>query len=169
MNLTTQRLSLSKLSENDAVFIQKLVNSEGWLTFIGNRNINNQEAAITYIQKINASENFIYWTVKITETNEPIGIITYIKRDYLEHHDIGFAFLSNFNGKGFAFEASKKVLEYLINNKNLKYILATTIPENNSSIHLLKKLGLSHDKEIEIDKEILHVYKASKHNLKLTN
>jgi len=27
-----------------------------------------------------------------------------IKRDYLEHPDIGFAFLPEFTGKGFAFE-----------------------------------------------------------------
>jgi [ribosomal protein S5]-alanine N-acetyltransferase len=161
IKLTTDRLLLEPLVENDALFIQELVNTEGWIKFIGNRNVNNQEDAIAYIQKINGNEKLIYWTVKRKETNDSIGIITFIKRDYLEHNDIGFAFLPNFNGKGYAFEAAEKVLNFLKQDNNFATILATTIPENISSINLLKKLGLKFDKAIEIENETLHVYKSS--------
>ena len=159
MKFTTDRLLIEPLSENDTDFILELVNTDGWLKFIGSRNINSKTDAIAYIQKINGNQNITYWTVKLIKTKVSIGIITFIKRDYLEYNDIGFAFLSKFSKKGFAFEATQKVLESLIENKKITNILATTIPENINSITLLEKLGFYFDKKIEIDNEILHIYK----------
>jgi [ribosomal protein S5]-alanine N-acetyltransferase len=167
VTLFTDRLLIEPLSESDNVFILELVNTDGWIKFIGNRNITSAADAIAYIQKINENQNVTYWTAKLRETNEPTGIITFIKRDYLEHNDIGFAFLPNFNNKGYAFEATQKVLHFLTQNNSFTYILATTIPENISSISLLKKLGLEFDKIIERENEILHVYKSAAHKLKI--
>jgi [ribosomal protein S5]-alanine N-acetyltransferase len=167
VKLVTDRLLINPLAENDNAFILELVNTDGWIKNIGNRNVNTQTEAIAYIKKINGNENVAYWTVKLKETNEAIGIITFIKRDYLEHNDIGFAFLPNFNNKGYAFEATQEVLLFLTQNNNFTHILATTIPENISSINLLKKLGLEFDKVIEIENEILHIYKTSSNKLKI--
>ena len=88
-------------------------------------------------------------------------MVTFIQRDYLEHPDIGFAFLPQFSGNGYAFEATKTVLEALIEQENLSHILATTIPENVRSILLLKKIGLDFEREILVAEETLHVYGAS--------
>jgi [ribosomal protein S5]-alanine N-acetyltransferase len=161
IDLKTERLHLQPLNESDANFIQELVNTEGWLKFIGNRNVNNQSDAIAYIHKINANENVSYWVVNPIENKQPIGIVTLIKRDYLDNHDIGFAFLPNAQSKGYAFEAAQSVLEYLESNKYLDKILATTIPKNTSSIKLLNKLGLNFEKEINVAGEVLHVYHAN--------
>ncbi|MEQ1553250.1 MAG: GNAT family N-acetyltransferase [Ferruginibacter sp.] len=167
MKFTTNRLLIEPLSDNDTDFILELVNTDGWLKFIGSRNINTKTDAVAYIQKINENQNITYWTVKLKETKGSIGIITFIKRDYLEYNDIGFAFLPKFSKKGFAFEATQKVLESLIENKKITNILATTIPENSNSIKLLEKLGFNFDKKIDIDKEILHIYKNATYKKKL--
>src|SRR4051812_22526754 len=99
MRLITERLSLNLVDTGDHAFIYRLVNSEGWLKFIGNRNVNSEEDAIPYIQRIQDTPNLKYWVVKITSTGEAIGIISFIKRDYLDHFDIGFAFLPEHMGK----------------------------------------------------------------------
>src|SRR5215218_9705823 len=91
--LITERLLIIPLATSDDSFILELVNTEGWISFIGNRNITSQVEAKAYIQKILENSNCSYWVVKLKEQQQSIGIITYIKRDYLEHHDIGFAFL----------------------------------------------------------------------------
>ena len=117
---TTKRLLLDPLSINDKDFILELVNTDGWKSFIGNRNINSQSVAAAYIQKIIENPDTNYWTVKIKETKIPIGIITFIKRDYLEHHDIGFAFLPEYFNKGYAFEAANAVLKYLLKTGNIR-------------------------------------------------
>ena len=158
--MTTERLLINPLTLSDDNFILKLVNTEGWLKFIGNRNVNSQQEARTYIQKILESKNIKYWIASVRETQTPVGIVTFIKRDYLDYPDIGFAFLPEFSGNGYAFEAAGVVLKNLIQEQSLVRILATTIPENTSSIKLLKKFGFEFEKEIQVEKEKLHVYGA---------
>ena len=159
--IKTQRLILKPLNLNDDQFILELLNTEGWIKFIGNRNIASQEDSKDYIQKILDNENIFYWTVQGKDSHENIGLVTFIKRDYLSHHDIGFAFLPGFQKMGYAYEATMAVLDKLISELNLSHILATTVPGNITSIKLLQKIGLVFEKEIEVEKEKLQVYGMS--------
>lgn len=154
----TSRLKLTPLSGEDAGFIQELVNTEGWLRFIGNRNIHSKVDAEAYIQRILDHPDIQYWVVRPLPEENPAGIITFIKRDYLEHHDIGFAFLPTFSGHGYAQEATEAVLDHLTRVHGLRHILATTLPDNTRSIRLLEKLGLRFQKAIEVNNEALWVY-----------
>lgn len=163
--LITERLLIKSLTIMDDDFVLELVNTEGWIKFIGNRSITTIAEARSYIQKILTSKNISYWVVKLKAGQQSIGIVTYIKRDYLEHHDIGFAFLPNFSKNGYAYEAAKSVLHKLIHEQNLSHILATTIPENINSIKLLNKIGLVFEKEIKVSHQKLHVYGALTANL----
>ncbi len=162
--LLTARLLIKPLTITDYNFIFELVNTEGWIKFIGNRNIKSQVEAAAYIQNILGNKNVSYWVVKLKDKQDKIGIVTYIKRAYLEHPDIGFAFLPNFCKKGYAYEATNAVLNQIIREGNLSHIFATTVPENISSIKLLKRIGLVFEREIEVEKERLHVYGASTDN-----
>ena len=158
-DLLTQRLNISPLDSVHSAFIFELVNSFGWKEFIGERNVNSIQDAEIYIHNILANDNIEYKVVSITTENTPIGIVTFIKRDYLDHHDFGFAFLPQYSGQGYAHEASK----YLLNLYKSKHpiILATTKTTNNKSIQLLEKLGFIYSHDIQHDKESdpLLVYK----------
>ncbi|KAA5533419.1 GNAT family N-acetyltransferase [Taibaiella lutea] len=162
-NLNTSRLSLQTLTAEDAAFILELVNTPGWLQFIGDRNVKDESNALAYIQKILDNPNVTYWVVKSNVNKTSIGIITFMKRNYLEHHDIGFAFLPQYNGQGFAFEAAEIVLNYVLEKHHC--ILATTLQENRSSIRLLERLGFTFKKMIQRDEEQLMVYKTQKKKL----
>ncbi|MEO5967564.1 MAG: hypothetical protein ABIP68_07100 [Ferruginibacter sp.] len=63
--LFTERLLIEELSYTDNKFILELVNSEGWLNFIGNRNINSEPEAYKYIQKIIDNPNVEYFVIKL--------------------------------------------------------------------------------------------------------
>lgn len=154
----TSRLGLTPLGIGDASFIQELVNTEGWLRHIGNRNIHSQAEAEAYIQRILEHPDIQYWVARPMPEECPAGIITFIKRDYLDHPDIGFAFLPAFSGHGYALEAASGVLDFLTSHHGLNQILATTLPENTRSIRLLEKLGLCFEKAIEVNGETLWVY-----------
>ncbi|GAB2816988.1 GNAT family N-acetyltransferase [Ferruginibacter profundus] len=156
--ITTQRLTLQTLTENDFEFIEAIVNTKGWIEFIGDRNVHSKEDAIAYIKKVNATKNLTYWVVRVTATNIPIGIVSFIKRTYLDHFDIGFAFLPEYNGQGYAYEAAKEVLSIAAKDPAYHPVLATTIPHNVKSIQLLTKLGLHFEKEILVEQEKLLVY-----------
>jgi [ribosomal protein S5]-alanine N-acetyltransferase len=153
---TTPRLVLTELTLDDSEFILELVNSPGWLQFIGDRNVRSKEEAINYVQKIMANPSIKYWVVKIKESGIRVGIITFIKRVELDYPDIGFAFLSRFSKQGYAREATEAVLRDV--NKEHACLLAITMKENTSSIRLLERLDFHFDREIIKEEETLQVY-----------
>lgn len=161
---TTQRLELHELTTDDHEFILELVNSPEWLKFISDGNSKTNEQVTEYIKKIIDNPNYTYWVVRLQDGRQPIGVITFMKRDYLEHYDIGFAFLSRFAKQGYAFEATAAVLHEVSSNLTDTHILAVTIPENTSSIRLLEKLGFSYDRELIRDAEKLLLYSALANN-----
>lgn len=155
---TTHRLMIDPLQIGDQEFIRTLVNTEGWVKFIGQRNVHTSEDAIAYTQKIITSPNLHYWVVKTRSAKNAIGVVTLIKRDYLERHDIGFAFLPEFSGKGYAFEAAHALLTWTSQFPEYNPMLATTLPENANSIKLLTKLGFRFTNEIQMGNETLQVF-----------
>lgn len=48
--LETERLTLRQFTPGDAKFIIQLLNSPGWLEFIGDRNVKTDEQAVDYLQ-----------------------------------------------------------------------------------------------------------------------
>jgi len=158
----TQRLCVRDVTIEDAAFILELFNSPGWLQFIGDRQIHTLSDAEKYIQGIQIKTNVKYYVVQHLEQNLSIGLITLIKREYLEHPDLGFAFLPQFTGHGFALEASSLMLTYIQNV--FSEVFAITIPENKSSIKLLGKLGFHFVGNVPQQEEVLHLFRFVSRN-----
>lgn len=55
--------------------------------------------------------------------------------------EIGFTLSKDYQGKGFATEALKEIIDYLFNQLNKHRIIASIDPRNNKSIKLLERLG----------------------------
>ena len=146
---TTKRLKLDRLNLNDTAFIFELLNTEGWIKFIGDRNIGSMEDSENYIEKTLKNPDIIYWVVKTIDEKDSMGIISFVKRENLEYRDIGFAFLPFFSKRGYAFEAAEIVLKDLLQDPDNKIILATIKAENIDSVKLIEKLGFQFDHEIE--------------------
>lgn len=145
--LETQRLGLREFTRDDAVFIVELLNTPRWLQFIGDRNIKTEEQAIIYLEngpiKSYKQNGFGLWMVELKGAKTAIGMCGIIKRESLEHPDIGFAFLPQYFGQGYAFEVASATLSYAREKLGIEKILAITIPGNENSIRLLEKIGLS--------------------------
>jgi [ribosomal protein S5]-alanine N-acetyltransferase len=156
--LNTERLRISALEEADAPFIYQLLNSEGWLTFIGNRNIDNLAAAENYVARVYEKGPINYWKVVRKEDGVRLGIMTLLKKDYLDYYDIGFAFLPEYNGQGYALEASKALLNHAKDTLQFEIVTAVVLESNGKSIHLLTKLGFTFQHLIVQDEEELLVY-----------
>jgi [ribosomal protein S5]-alanine N-acetyltransferase len=158
----SERLQLYPLTIEDAAFLFELVNTDEWVQFIGQRDVKNLDDAAAYIRKILDNVNVSYLVIHLKETQTPIGIITLIKRDYLDAHDIGFAMLPVYAGKGYAYEAAKQVLDEEITSGRHHTIAAITMSSNERSINLLKKLGLHFEKQVEESGEELLVFSTVK-------
>jgi RimJ/RimL family protein N-acetyltransferase len=158
----TERLIISKFTVEDAPFFLELVNSPHWIKYIGDRNIKTllqaEQGIINGHIKSYETHGFGFYKLTLKETNKFIGTVGLIKRDTLEHVDIGFAFLPEYEGYGYGFESSKAILKLAKDEFKLKTILAITLSTNKPSIKLLEKLGLSFQKMVkpfEDDKELM--------------
>src|SRR5205085_1293630 len=145
--LETERLILRWLSAEDAAFILELVNDPAWLQFIGDRGVRTLEDARDYILAgpvaMYHREGFGLYLVELKQSATSIGICGLIKRVGLEDIDIGFAFLPAFRGQSYAYESASAVMLYAQDTVGLNRFVAITAPDNQHSITLLTKLGLS--------------------------
>ncbi|MBC8504128.1 MAG: GNAT family N-acetyltransferase [Chloroflexi bacterium] len=151
--IETNRTTIRKISLADAPFIFELVNSTAWIRFIGNRNINNLEAAKQYLRngflKYETHPGFSYYLAQ-TKDETPMGICGFLKKPYLEYVDFGFAFIEKYHRQGYGYEVGHAVLAYGIEMYNFKTLDAVTHPDNLPSIGLLEKLGFQQTDFIDI-------------------
>lgn len=146
----TRRLVIREFTLDDAPFMLEMLNTPGWLEFIGDRNVHSVEDAANYLKNGNLksyAENGVgFYAVILKKTGAIIGTSGLIKRPFLEHLDVGFAFLPQFFCKGYALEASEAVMDFAKNYLHKTTILAFANKDNFSSIRLLGKLGVRPDK-----------------------
>lgn len=152
--LETDRLRLRHLSPDDAGFILELVNEPAWLRFIGDRGIRTLDDAQNYIRngpmESYSRFGFGLYLVGLKADGSPLGICGLIKRETLPDVDLGFAFLPNFWGQGYATEAASAALVFAQNTLGLKRIVAITHPDNDRSVRVLEKLGLRFERMIQL-------------------
>jgi len=162
--LETERTILREVTRGDAEFVLDLLNQPSFIKFIGDRNVRTIAEARDYIESRFTESykkfGFGMWAVELKENNAPIGICGFVKRDSLPDADIGFAFLPQYERKGYAFESAVAVMKYGRNILQLKRVLAITSKDNESSGRLLGKLNFKFERLIVLpgDDEELNLF-----------
>ena len=148
----TERLHLRELSADDAAFIMELVNEPAWLRFIGDRNVHSLDDARGYIEKgpiVSYGRNgFGLWAVELSASGEPIGMCGLVRRQALEHVDLGFALLSRHGGHGYARESAAAAVERARDDFHLRKLVAITDLDNVPSQKVLTSVGFRYDRLI---------------------
>ena len=141
--LKTTHLNLGPFTHDDAPFILRLLNEPSFLQHIGDKGVRDLEGAKGYLTNgpmaSYARHGHGLMAVVLKETGEPIGMCGLLKRDNLDHPDLGYAFLPEFWSKGYALEAARAVLE----DAKRERVLAIVSQGNAASIRLLEKLGFA--------------------------
>jgi len=144
--IDTKRLTLRPATVDDASFYLRLVNEPSFLENIGDKGVRDIEGARAALLAgpiaMQAQLGYSLWMVIRKEDGASIGMCGLIKRDSLPEVDIGYAYLPQFWGKGYAYEAAAAVKAYARETLRMPCLMAITNPENASSIGLLLKLGL---------------------------
>lgn len=144
--IETYRLHLRPFTLDDAPFILSLLNEPSFLQHIGDKGVRDLEGAKGYLTNgpmaSYARHGHGLMAVVLKETGEPIGMCGLLKRDNLDHPDLGYAFVPEFWSKGYALEAARAVLE----EAKFGRVLAIVSQGNAASIRLLEKLGFTFEK-----------------------
>lgn len=142
----TERLIIRHFELSDTDYILKQLNEPSFILNIADKNVRSSTDAKNYL--INgpvASYNKVGFGLNMVihkESGAKIGMCGLVTRDELDHPDLGYAFLPEFWGQGYALEASKAILDDA-KARGLTSVLGVTLPENQPSNRLLIKLGFS--------------------------
>lgn len=153
--LQTPRLSIRELRLDDAPFIVELLNEPDFLRYIGDRGVRDLEGARAYLQggplASYAEHGHGLWLVQLRDNGAPIGICGLLRRQTLDAPDIGFAYLADYRGQGYGYEAARAVLDHGRDALGMERVVAITQPDNTASIGLLSKLGLRREGTVRLD------------------
>ena len=155
--IASSRLILREMIATDASFILELINDGDFYRYIGDRGIRTLEQAQEYIQQGPAVSYARYghglYLVERKEDGVSLGICGLIKRDTLEQVDIGYAFLPQYRGQGYAIEAAQAALVDGKNRLGIGQVVAIVTPGNERSIGLLAKLGLVRSRLVKLSED----------------
>ena len=154
IELNTERLLVRGFDTNDAEFILELLNQPSFIQFIGDKGVRSVDDARNYITtgpiESYQRHGFGLYLVELKDRKVPIGMCGVLKRESLPDPDLGFAFLPEYWGKGYAFEAASAALDQARDFFKLARILAITNPDNDASIKLLAKLGFQFERVMKL-------------------
>lgn len=154
MTLVTDRLIVRPFTFDDCDFIINLLNQASFIRYIADKNVRNTDDAKQYLLAgpMASYDKFGFGLsmVMLKSTNTPIGMCGLLKRDELNHPDLGYAFLTEYCGAGYALESAKSVLAAGVEKYNLSTVLAVTLPDNARSNHLLQQADFNQNGTIPL-------------------
>lgn len=164
--IESERLVIKKFQLSDDEFIYRLLNTDAWIKNIGDKNIKTLDDARNYLTtgpiKSYDENGYGGWLVQSKLTRESVGLCGFFKRDYLDAPDIGYAFLPEFWGNGYAGEASIACIDYAFQSLSFQKIYGICGPNNKSSIAVLEKSGLVFVKNFDDNNKLTSLYEKFK-------
>jgi ribosomal-protein-alanine N-acetyltransferase len=148
----TDRVRLRPLRESDAPFLLELLNEPDWLRYIGDRGVRTVGDAENYVRTgplaMYERHGFGLWALEAKAEGdgafETAGICGLLKRDTLDHADIGFAMLARHRRRGLTLEAANLTMDFA-RRQGMKRVLAITSLDNEASGRLLERLGFRYE------------------------
>ena len=159
--VTGEKIFLRKANLNDAGFLLRLLNQKSFIDNIRDKGIKTQKQAEEHIEQAYLIPYQIGtpapYVVAELSSNTSIGVCGLYQRPFFNIPDLGYAFLDDFTGKGYASEAAKLLMQYVKSEGNHPKLSAITLESNAASISLLNKVGFSRIGKIIIDNDLTPV------------
>ena len=143
--ITTERLVLRRMSEDDAAEMFFLRSDEQVMKYIDRPRAQSVDDGLKFIRMINEAllnNEYINWAITLQGENRLIGNICFwrIEREHFRA-EIGYVLHPAHQGKGIMNEAVTAVLDYGFKEMKLHSVEANVNPENGASIKLLERIG----------------------------
>lgn len=162
LDIKTDRLSFELIGLNDADFLLELHNSKPWQENIGDRGLRTIEDTANYIRDsyLPLYEQGLGPYKLVLESGDIVGTCGLYQRENLDHPDLGYALLPAYFKKGYALEATQAFIEEVRKDEKHKKLLAVTLPTNQPSVNLLRRLGFSLEGPFQLpdDEDVLHLF-----------
>ena len=148
--LKTERLILRQWKQEDLPLFAKMNGDGRVMEFFPS--VLSEKESNSLAEKIQhelQEKNYGLWAVEVIDGPSFIGFVGLHYQDFTAPFtpciEIGWRLGYEYQGKGYAFEAAKKVIQYAFNTLKLKEIVSFTTPNNKRSWGLMEKLGMNHN------------------------
>ncbi|MBE6844144.1 MAG: GNAT family N-acetyltransferase [Ruminococcus sp.] len=152
---TTKRLTIRKFAAEDFEDLAEILTDKE-VTYFEPYETFTKEACVQ--EAINFSNSDEFFAVVLD--NKVIGKIYFSDRKY-GCYEIGYTFNGSYQGKGYACESVKGMMEYAFSELSVRRIIAQINTRNTKSVKLAERLGMRKEaehKEIYPSKENENVY-----------
>lgn len=152
--LETERLVVRELALSDMDALFELYSYEGMTDYMEGLYPYEEEYEYqkAYIANMYRFFGYGMWLVFEKETGKLVGRAGVEHREELEGEpELGYAIGTPWQGKGYATEVCRGILQYAREELGFEEICSLVEPENIVSIHLLEKLDFFHAEDLTID------------------
>lgn len=171
--IETERLLLRELLSTDDTGLFELESNPNVHKYVGKKpitHIDESRAYIKFVQQQYEDHGTGRWAVVLKETNTFIGwsgikFITESINNHKDFYEIGYRFIEEHWGKGYATEAGKAFMDYAFNEMKVEAIYAYADAGNSGSRSILEKLGLKYVNSFMLDGEQEVWYELKNPNL----
>lgn len=151
--LETKRCFIRELNVDDAPYLFQLNMHPDILKFTTDPPFTSENEAAEFIKNYDAylKTGFGRWAVLNKQTGEFLGWcgLKFIPEE--NEVDIGYRFLPEHWGKGYAVETATACCKWGVEKKGLKRIVARIHKENFRSIRVAEKMKMKYEKDLEYD------------------
>lgn len=134
----TDRLVLRSFSERDAEGLFRYLSRKQVNCFASDR-IETMDQAMKVVEERQRTDKFI--AVCLKETDELIGDL-FLQKDEPDTYSVGWNFNADYQGKGYALESAKALLDYLFKDRGARRIYAYVEEDNIRSQKVCERLGM---------------------------
>ena len=157
IELETERLILRKLNLEDAnEAFNSWTNDENvskYVTWNASKTPEDTKEWLKGVEKEYEANINYEWGIVLKETNELIGSLgMYVKEEFENRYEIGYAISKKYWGKGYTTEASRCVMDYLINQEGIKKFIGRHAKLNGASGAVMQKAGFRYIKDSWVEK-----------------
>ncbi|MGD2168756.1 MAG: GNAT family N-acetyltransferase [Chlamydiota bacterium] len=155
-SLLTKRLLLRQWKESDLSLFAN-INSDRRVMeyFPSTLSKKESDSLAEKIQKELKEKEYGFWAIEVIGVAPFIGFVGLHYPDFQASFtpciEIGWRLAYEHWGKGYAFEAASKVIDYAFNTLNLQELVSFTTVKNKRSRKLMEKLGMTHNPSDDFD------------------
>ena len=148
--ITTDRLTLRPLVDGDQVGLMKIFSDPIAMEFYGaTKDLEEANQWVAKTERLYQEKKIGFFTCQLKDTHTFVGICGLLEQKDVDGRDeieVGYLFVREYWGKGYATEAAKTCMEYGFNALGFSRIISLIDPKNTASIRVAEKNGLNREK-----------------------
>lgn len=137
-NIISDRLIIRRFVKEDWQDLYEYLSDKDVVKFEPYGTFSKEEAIK---EAVSRSESNFFYAVALKNSGKVIGNLTFFEEDF-NTFELGYVFNRKYQGKGYASEAARALVDYAFKNMGARRVIAMCSPKNTPSWKLMERLNM---------------------------